>query len=522
MLTTTRRYRIHSQKKFLMYVCLVLFISSPRPQFYNSTGAEEETSGFQNEEATCASDAAEPQKPPSTSSDQQEPVCYSVEAVLGPQLSRPLHSFFSAPGSQGSTSVSVSQGSSEVTESSTNQSEAPYSVDAVLRSYKSLENSACFQTPTFSTAQSSSDIPAYPAGKITGPLLGSEIQNQKVSANIKDEVNTHQEKMLTSSSPPRVCAGWISETSPEFSSSGNHQNQGGDTSERKTPAQVTSDEVKLELSSSLVTEAEEHEAEESRHPTCSPEDHAQLRPHLSSLTSDSESSRKLFSPSLGFKELTAITAAPVEPVTSSACHFGARQLPSIHPNNKKTQFTPKPDTLKDYTRKKLLHRQSQISDGGDSSTGCNKTHQRPSKSLFAAAHPQDFMKSPQSADIAPNKTSGTSFLSLFAAPLSESPASVPFLKSEPAHSASAPCSQQSAEETVLHPQPRASDRSSPPSCQAGNDVKPKCQRSASPERTPDPENELPDLSPPRGEDSPHTRTISGVDGLLMPLKCCSF
>lgn len=137
-----------------------------RPSFYNSaeTNAEKETSLCQTEELADvaeeavlphASHADQPHSPPSSNLNKEELVCYSVAAVLGPQLSKPFPSFFTTPGSQESGPLS----SPDWTSGSAHQSEVPYSVDAVLRSCK-VEKSTFGCTPTPpTTAQSVSYTP---------------------------------------------------------------------------------------------------------------------------------------------------------------------------------------------------------------------------------------------------------------------------------------------------------------------------------------------------------------------------
>uniref|UniRef100_A0A3P9I1X3 C3H1-type domain-containing protein n=1 Tax=Oryzias latipes TaxID=8090 RepID=A0A3P9I1X3_ORYLA len=163
-----------------------------RPSFYNSADVEEQISVGQNEEPDPGSEADPPHSPSLSSLEQKEPVCYSVEAVLGPQLFKPLFSFYTKPQSQEATSPSVPPSSSETPSSSVNPMEAPYSVDAVLRSFKSMEGSELVdntksfpQTPTYSK-------------EITDCPLWS--QNQQLKENPTSQMKTSQDDMLESSS----------------------------------------------------------------------------------------------------------------------------------------------------------------------------------------------------------------------------------------------------------------------------------------------------------------------------------
>ncbi|XP_061589103.1 uncharacterized protein LOC133453770 [Cololabis saira] len=512
-----------------------------RPNFYNSTDAEKETSVEQTEDvSSVASDAARPPGPPSA--DQQEPVCYSVQAVLGAQMSRPYISFFGAPRGEDPAPAAAPRGSSDVTVGNT--SHAPYSVDAVLKSYKSMGNSTLGQIPTFSSTQSLPYTPKSTSEKVPQPVLGSQNQNQKVPVNTRQEVNVYQGKIF---SP--VCADSISRTSPDPSYlSGDRKKRGGEVSASQRPAQ-------RELPRSVVSGSDESkDAAERRHlpmgPMCSessawhpPKHHTQLKPHLSGLTSDSL--RKAFSPSSGFKGLSVGAAAAVGPVKSPARtkdpsnaavhHFGA-QFSEMLQKGTTTQPTPKPGSPQGYLSNTTPERQGRNPDGKDSSV------KRPFRSLFAPltpdsetapACPQCFIKSPQSADIARTKTCATSFHSLFASPLSATPTSPPGLESRSSVAVTRPCSQQS----LLRPKHTASGLRAPLSVQA----KPGVHSPAPPARIPDPgldrvkqvatpvsqdapsdaptghhPRQLPDVSPPR-DSAAETSTKSVLKSLFLSL-----
>ncbi|XP_029706116.1 zinc finger CCCH domain-containing protein 6-like isoform X2 [Takifugu rubripes] len=69
-----------------------------RPSFYSSTSTNVESEGPFCMAEDAVSGAATPAGPPPPPQDPPQPVCYSVEAVLGPQLSRPFSRFSAASG----------------------------------------------------------------------------------------------------------------------------------------------------------------------------------------------------------------------------------------------------------------------------------------------------------------------------------------------------------------------------------------------------------------------------------------
>lgn len=118
-----------------------------RPNFYKSNDDDktvEEVLTSQNEDLKSELtpdtdkpsevDSVEVHSPSAVKPDSPEPVCYSVEAVLGPLLFKPSTHLFSFPG--GKEFVPLSSSS---TSNPTNETQAPYSVDAVLNSLKSVE-----------------------------------------------------------------------------------------------------------------------------------------------------------------------------------------------------------------------------------------------------------------------------------------------------------------------------------------------------------------------------------------------
>lgn len=131
-------------------------------------------------------DSVEAQSPPAAKPDAPEPVCYSVEAVLGPQLFKPSTHLFTFPG--GKEFVPLSSSS---TSKPTNQTQAPYSVDAVLNSLKSVEGYNSGHMTRAPDTQTVSFTPIK-SGEDVGPPKSSQVQG---SAKEKSE---SQENSLTS------------------------------------------------------------------------------------------------------------------------------------------------------------------------------------------------------------------------------------------------------------------------------------------------------------------------------------
>lgn len=442
-----------------------------------------------------ASDAAQPHSPPSANLHREEPVCYSVEAVLGPQLSKPFTSFFTAPRNQEFAPLS----SSDCSSGSAHQSQVPYSVDAVLRSCKSVENSMFAHTPTPPTAQSVSYTPKTSFEEITDPLLSSETQNKNIlySLNTRNEANNSQEKMFKSLSSLQVHTGLISKTCPNRAlASGDHKKQSGNTPESLKPQQ-TSHKIKFEplhlpMDKTCSANGESdgglpfgptkhksifsrppHDTSASKHPT-------QSKPHLSVLTSDSQASFKPFCPSSGFTEFKSGAAVLAETATSDSAnsvspHFAAKQPTEIHLPRKQTQSGLKVGTEQHYSTETTADCSNEMAHCDDLAAGRKKTPKRPFHSLFASPITDTLQPiddsgtnsscaqgliqppcaAPPSADgrsnhlktaLEPGKVSASSFLSLFAAPLSAAP--LPCLQSQADHSRTASCSQQSLDNTT--------------------------------------------------------------------------
>lgn len=433
-----------------------------RPNFYNceQTNADQEALLFQAEE--LANDGEEtyppqtqPHSPPSTELIQEGPVCYSVEAVLGRQHFKPFPSFFTNP--QGQESASFP--SSEYTSGSVNQSEVPYSVNAFLRSCKSVENSTLGNTPTPPAAQTSTS--KTDCEKMTDALLSSEVENKKAlcSVSTRNETSKSQEKVVKSLSSHQVHSGLISKTCSEhIQVSGDHKKQGGEIPESIKPVPSVSHEVKLGLLDSSVSVAEKsskskrdmkgsthlptdtmcsvNSKSESilhfapikcKNLTCAPKHPTPLKPHVSGLTSKPQALVKPISSSTCFSEFKSRVAVPAGPVTSS-----------------------------DKT--------------ADSRNSVSQSVHCPSKDIHVKTAAE------------PDKAITRSFLSLFAAPLPAAP--LPS-QSPPHDSRSASCSQESNQSVddrshFTDSNQRASDLETPLQCQVKINERQTSHRPSSP------------------------------------------
>uniref|UniRef100_A0A1A8Q6V3 C3H1-type domain-containing protein n=1 Tax=Nothobranchius rachovii TaxID=451742 RepID=A0A1A8Q6V3_9TELE len=420
----------------------------PQPlSFYNSTGAQTETNIHQADEG--GSVAAEPHCSPSNSPNPHEPVSYSVEAVLGSQHSRTLSCFSKIAGSEESSSVSVSSVSSDTALGLVNQSEVPYSVDAVLRSCKSLNTFSFGSAPPPLTARTASYTPGH-----VNALRHPE-NKKKTIQNTRDVTNAFEENTSRSFSSHREDTVLISDSTSDSCLTSEEPKKKDETLLKfQKSSEISSNEVKLEFSSP-VTEAETSGSSrtkgEASHPeictrnTKPPKQPAHLKPDVSAPMSDSQSYSKAFSPSLNVCELKGGRLVPPStpaetraPAKVAVHQFATRRLTEI--------LQKKPSALKRAT----LEHSSKI----QLSVGLNKTPNRLLSSLFAnsltdgvtptsAAAPvcsQSLTKPPRAAGVEEKKESA-SFISLFAAPLS---GTLPFPRSS---SQAAECTQQSHEQT---------------------------------------------------------------------------
>ncbi|KAM9314774.1 uncharacterized protein KZ484_024438 [Pholidichthys leucotaenia] len=349
-----------------------------RHNFHNSTETNNENGASHEEKPVDDADQ------PPVSSDHSQPVCYSVEAVLGSQISKPFFSFYNTPARPESPSQSAQKTDTEVTLDSTKQIDAPYSLDAVHVSFKSITS---------------------------------------YSQEIPKPVQSSAEKVSLHTEP-------ISETLPDLSHTSGGQSQCGDEPESlKTPKEsgqdiksealdcpVTAGKTSSSSSSSSSREDISHMNTDQSRPPTHP---TQLKPH-----------RSRPSPSVGFTEFKDKTSGPVETVGSSinrrespvsAIHqFAAKQL-----HQRPRNIQPGLDLIiRQQTSTEPSPRCSRKTDQPeDSSVRGNKTHKTPFCSLFAApiTDAATATRSPPSADgdTEAVQTSATSYLNFVASPLSE-------------------------------------------------------------------------------------------------------
>ncbi|XP_039889374.1 uncharacterized protein LOC120734576 isoform X4 [Simochromis diagramma] len=447
-----------------------VFMDPLRPNFYRSADAatEGEPSVHQIQEMAtvtdeavlrCAADTARPHSPSSTSSNCPEPVCYSVEAMLGPQLYRSFPSFYNTPESKESTTPSAAETTSEATLGSTTQKEVPYSVDAVLRSLKSVENYTLGQRLTASSVKTE---------EIQDPLLSSQHQVQKVSLSIKHEPNKPFKKMYKSLSSLQVHDSLIS-SSDLILSSGTQQC--GAIPESLKSAEMAFHEVKLEHLLHPVIDEDNPASSKSKsdmnESSQLPTDNTRPPKHLSGISTSS-----------GVSEFKSRTSAPVEPADGSiktsdsanvaVHHFAAKQLAEIPRYPRKTKSV---GAQKRCSAKMSPECSGKTPTLSDCSAGRKKTQKIPFSCLFKNPIAESVTPTPDPArasqpahftskeghlktEVKPEKTSAASFLSLFANPLSET-LSLP------------PCSQASAES----PFQSVSNVELAPSCEVQTDVK---------------------------------------------------
>ncbi|XP_034044526.1 uncharacterized protein LOC117526573 [Thalassophryne amazonica] len=201
-----------------------------RPNFYNSTDALAEKETMSMEEFA---DVAQAQSPTSTNMNQEAPVCYSVEAVLGPQLSKPFPSFFGTLGCKVSPPSSVPPASFDCALGSAKESEGPQS------------DSTMVKNPAFGSSSSPLMIQASSRNPKT---LLEDVTEPQLIQNVVDESQEKTVKRMpflqvhTCSVPTIDLSG---KTHPELSL--NFE----DTAEPQKPAQRTS-KVKLDSLHSAV------------------------------------------------------------------------------------------------------------------------------------------------------------------------------------------------------------------------------------------------------------------------------
>lgn len=309
-------------------------------------------------------DCVEPHSPPSTNLEPAEPVCYSVEAVLRPQLLRPFTRSFTFPKRKEFVPLS-----SSCTSDSTNQTQAPYSVDAVLKSFKSAESSTLGHISTLYT-QTVSCIPKKSADDdVAGPLQSPDTEN-KVSYLIntvkeEDELQEKETKDLNSKNctkPPQA---------PR-----DHKRQHGDSSIYPTYSQRATYDVKLDVLSKDIkcspnltdegVDVSEHSKQRSMLSSPQTEtssNHPGLsKPKKILLTADSHASSKPFC-APGSKQSTFITSS--ESPHTVTCHFNSKRgLKNRNSAGTRAECS------------------SQMTQCGGLAAGCKRTLKRPFCSLF--------------------------------------------------------------------------------------------------------------------------------------------
>lgn len=350
-----------------------------RPTFYNSTDIVKETS---QQSELSAPGFAEPHISPTVDPNHQEPVCYSVEAMLGPQLARTFSSFSKTP---------ASRESSDETVSPSNQTEAPYSVEVVLRSYKPVQNT---KPPSFTLLHKSRAFSG----------ADGEPQNKTSSRNDKDSVNASQEIKSKSF----LSSGGSADVIPDASSDPDLQR-----------VEISSQGVEPKLRP-VVSEAEEV---------------------VNQLTGTTSSTRCTFPPkhpgfpkpsrSLHADEFKG-AAAPLGPLTApvgeslsanvGVHRFAAKQLAEILQNSKKKHSPDQPSASKVAPKSRRTSNQVGLGEAQKS-----QSVRRSANPLAGCAAPpagsESLIKPKRSADVS---GSSSAFLGLFATPLGASgPSSQP-------------------------------------------------------------------------------------------------
>ena len=448
-----------------------------------------------------ASDSGRPHSPLSTQLNHKEPVCYSVEAVLRPQLFKPFPSFFTTPGSQDYASLSGPHNSTDCTSGSADQSKAPYSVD-VVRACKSEASVIVGHISSPPTAQCVSYTLKTDREQRADPLLSSNTDKVLYSTNTRNEANKSQEKKFKCLPSFLTYSDLISKTCPDLTvASGDDKKHVGEVAASLKPAQRASREVKSELFYSPAPVAEKSAAyrkvDLQRRPhlpvdilhsvNCKSEgvfpfaptklkswtlNPPQMRPYLPGLTSKSRASAKPLRPSSGFSVFKGGAAVPAEPVTCSAETNNAgnsdvrplevKQPTETHEPSKQLQPIHKPGTPQPNSSEAAAECSSNMEHCGHSSFGRNKTF----CSLFASPITDsqkltpDFQTTSTSVQCStplsahsrsedyhvktvdePVKASARSFLDLFSDPLRAAP--LPRKETQPDASRTASCTQES-------------------------------------------------------------------------------
>lgn len=401
------------------------FLTQPlRPSFYNSTDAERERPGDPDVTKLCVLGADQPDSSSANTADQQEPVCYSVEAVLGPQLSRTFSSFTKTPVSQDSSSVSDPHTSPNGAYA--DQSKVPYSVEAVLSSYTAADNSSNGQTPDPPSEQVVFYAPKVISKEINTPSFIKEVPRLRIVDN------SCQQATPKSFSSPEVKNSVISDSVPLLFHTTEEQ---GELYHPWRSASSTSRESEYSFRGT-----EPHKISAGQ--TCPPKRLSQLKPDLSK----------------------GGVSVPDKPVTtcnkrSDAANVAVHrfQISQILPNPKKKNSHVQTGAIEHNFSSASKKTCSETASLGDFSSGNGKAQTRLFSSLFATpltdsvtpgSNSSTASKKPQQSEEV--RIPSSPFARLFASPLSENPPSFPCSETQAAESAAHSCMQQSAGNAAAH------------------------------------------------------------------------
>uniref|UniRef100_UPI003AAE36DA uncharacterized protein n=1 Tax=Centroberyx gerrardi TaxID=166262 RepID=UPI003AAE36DA len=482
-----------------------------RPNFYNSScpsepHAEKETFMCQaegladtTEDAVPphATDAAQSHSPPSSNLSHKEPVSYSVEAVLGSQSFRPFPSLFATPASQESTAHSAPS-SLDCPSGSAKQSDAPYSVDAVLGSCKAVGNPAYSCSPAPPPAQSISYTPKAVFGEVADPPSSFANQNEKVSSSVNTDSESNKsqkpaerashsvkfdllppfmklEKSMSSKTKADMKGGPIIQASPHHLTKGNRHLPRDMTclqdSQKPRDTVLGSEDCKskgvLPVGPAKPPQMAFHSLFSSPlSQTSALKRPTQLKSRLSRVPSSSPDSIQSPHPSSSFIDHAGRVSAPAEPVTNYSktsvfANSVTHRFASEQPTEIKRHPQRAPSGLKAGTQPHDLKRPfhelfaSPITDSFDQLPRL----QAAPDSATSSSSPQDSIQSshptpsstacrskgnPVKTAVEPGKATARPFLSLFASPICETP--LPCKRSQPDSPRTSSC-------------PQASDRS---------------------------------------------------------------
>ncbi|KAM4595369.1 uncharacterized protein V3H82_002828 [Fundulus diaphanus] len=409
------------------------FLTQPlRPRFYNSADPEKEAHEHPDVPEQRVLDGDQPQSSSLNTQNQPEPVCYSVEAMLGPQLPRTFSSFSKAPVGQDSPSVSDPHPSSDV--AYTNQSQVPYSVEAVLGSYRSADISSSGHT---------SDPPSertvfYAPLVISERIEAAPFRKEKPPPTLSIVERGSQEPVAKSLSSREVKNGLFSDSAAVLCHSSEEESAGQKTCTTQEwaclpekSASSRSREAKHMLPGTKRREVSTGHVGPPKHPT-------QLKPNLSE----------------------GRVAVPVEAGTT--WDKRGDQVPEVLPNGKKKHLNVQAATLEHHSSVGSQKSCRETASLGHFPAGLDNTQKRPFSCLFAAPLTDSVaprsdsftaaMKPQGSEDV---RAPSLSFSRLFASPLINDP---PCSETRAAGAAAPPCKQQPAENAASNSKPRDSDR----------------------------------------------------------------